>query len=136
MIEINNLSGKRIDKNLLATAAKITIKGEGSKIKDLSVALIAPSEMARLNEKYRKKKGPTDVLSFGGVGDEIEEVVICPEQVQANALESGESFRRELARVLVHGILHLSGYDHEKKKSEAEIMFALQEKYLSQIISK
>ena len=139
MVEINNLSAKyrNIDKNFLKKVAEKIIKLEapGKKI-DLSVGLVNPEEIAGLNKKYRKKDKPTDVLSFGKLGDEVAEIIICPEEVKKNAEESGESFKRELSRVLVHGILHLAGYDHEKKESEAKKMFSLQEKYISKLISK
>jgi probable rRNA maturation factor len=90
---------------------------------------VAPEEIKRLNQRYRKKNKPTDVLSFGVIGEEIAEIVICPEEVEKN----GEDFKKELTRVLIHGILHLFGYDHEKKKSEAEKMFLKQDEYLSKI---
>jgi probable rRNA maturation factor len=139
MVEINNTSLKyrNIDKNFLKKVAeKILKKEHPGKIAELSVALVNPEEIRVLNKKYRKKDRPTDVLSFGDLKEEMPEIVICPEEVKKNAGESGESFKKELSRVLIHGILHLAGYDHEKAEKEAKKMFAKQEEYLSKLISK
>lgn len=133
MVEINNTSLKyrSIDKNSLRKLAEKVLKREcpGERF-SLSVALVNPEEIRKLNGKYRKKDKATDVLSFGKIGDEMPEIVICPEEAKKNSLESGGPFKRELERVLVHGILHLCGYDHEKGKKAAEKMFARQEEYL------
>lgn len=132
MIEINNLSGKyrRLDKSFLKKTAEKVLKGE--KIKrsgEVSIAIVDSSEIQKLNKEYRKKNKPTDVLSFGKIGEEISEIVICPEEVEKN----GENFKKEMAEVVIHGMLHLLGYEHEKKKSEEMAMFKKQEEYLSKI---
>ncbi len=132
MVEINNLSEKyrKIDKRFLKGVASKVLKGEKVKEKEeISIAIIDSSEMLKLNKRYRKKNCPTDVLSFGKVGETIAEIVICPEEVEKN----GKDFKKELAEVVIHGVLHLLGHDHEKKKSDADIMFQKQEEYLSKI---
>jgi len=132
MIEINNLSEKyrKLDKDFLKKTAEKVLKGEKIKTKtEISIAIVDSPEIKKLNSKYRKKNKPTDVLSFGKIGEEISEIVICPEVVEKN----GDNFKKEMAEVVIHGMLHLLGYDHEKKKSEAETMFKKQEKYLSKI---
>jgi probable rRNA maturation factor len=132
MIEINNLSEKyrKLDKDFLKKTAEKVLKGEKIKTKtEISIAIVDSSEIKKLNDKYRKKNKPTDVLSFGKIGEEISEIVICPEVVEKN----GNDFKKEMAEVVIHGMLHLLGHDHEKKKSEAETMFKKQEKYLSKI---
>ncbi|MGB4442589.1 MAG: rRNA maturation RNase YbeY [Coriobacteriia bacterium] len=89
---------------------------------ELSVALVGDDEMAHLNEQYRDIEGPTDVLSFGcddpcpTPGDEpitLGDVVIAPEVAERQAAELGHSVEHELDVLLVHGVLHLLGYDHE-----------------------
>lgn len=89
---------------------------------ELSIALVDEDEMARLNEQYRGVKGPTDVLSFGcddpcpTPGDEpitLGDVVIAPQVAERQAAELGHTIEHELDVLLVHGILHLLGYDHE-----------------------
>lgn len=89
---------------------------------ELSIALVDVEEMAHLNEQYRGIEGPTDVLSFGcddpcaSVGGEpitLGDVIIAPEVAIAQAAELGTTVEEELNLLLVHGILHLLGYDHE-----------------------
>lgn len=89
---------------------------------ELSIALVGDEEMAQLNKQYRGIEGPTDVLSFGcddpcpTPGDEpiaLGDVVIAPEVAERQAVELGHSVEHELDVLLVHGVLHLLGYDHE-----------------------
>ncbi|MFA5714533.1 MAG: rRNA maturation RNase YbeY [Candidatus Paceibacterota bacterium] len=132
MVEINNLSKKyrKIDKNFLKKVAQKILKAEGVKSnEEISIAIIDSLEIKKLNKQYRKKNRPTDVLSFGKVREEIAEIVICPEEVEKN----GKDFKKELIEVLIHGVLHLLSYDHEKKKSDAEVMFKKQKEYLSKV---
>lgn len=111
MVELNNLTPARIDKNLFQKIAERVLRKEKSKI-SLSVAFVGQKEIRQLNKKYRKKDKPTDVLSFfyGKTG----EVVICPDVVNLNAKEYGASPKEELKRVLIHGILHILGYNHQE----------------------
>lgn len=90
---------------------------------ELSLALVDIEEMTELNTRYRGKEGPTDVLSFGcddpcPVESEepitLGDVVISPEIAEQQALELGHTIESELNLLLVHGILHLLGYDHEE----------------------
>lgn len=100
---------------------------------ELSVAVVGLEEMASLNEQYRGKSGPTDVLSFGcddpcAITDADEpvtlgDVVVAPEVAEAQAAEYGHTVEEELNLLLVHGILHLLGYDHEADE-DAEAMQA------------
>ncbi len=106
----------------------------------VAVAFVNMREMADLNERYRAAEGPTDVLSFPQVkrgdwldeADELGEVVVCPELVLEYSREESTTFEAQLAWTLVHGVLHLLGYDHETDKGEmrereAEIVAGLGE---------
>jgi probable rRNA maturation factor len=95
---------------------------------ELSVAIVDADEIARLNAAYRGIEGPTDVLSFGCdepepvASDEpiaIGDVVIAPEVAEAQAAELGTTVESELDLLLVHGVLHLLGYDHESDDDAA-----------------
>lgn len=131
MISVKNLTKIAIDENLLKGVAKIVLKGENiGRDKELSIVLVKGAEIKRLNKKYRKKDQTTDVLSFEG-DKELGEIVICLEEVKKNAKEIGSTFKKELIFVLIHGILHLSGYDHELSKVESEKMKIKEDKYLS-----
>ncbi len=90
---------------------------------ELSIAIVEIAEMAELNQQYRGVAGPTDVLSFGcddpcavlGPDEPVTlgDVVIAPEIALAQATEYGHTVEEELNLLLVHGVLHLLGYDHE-----------------------
>lgn len=137
MIEINNLTKFLVDKKFLLGVAKKVLKGENRLNENLSVAFVVPEEIQKLNKKYRKKDKPTDVLSFGKTSDfkeEFSEVIICPHIVKENTKESKATFKKELANVLIHGILHVLGYDHELSKAQELKMFQKQEDYLSKVI--
>ena len=99
---------------------------------ELSIALVESDEIAELNEQYRGVAGPTDVLSFGcddpcpTEGDEpitLGDVIIAPTIAEAQAAELGTTVESELNLLLVHGILHLLGYDHQADE-DAEAMQA------------
>jgi len=100
---------------------------------ELSIALVELAEMIELNSNYRGKKGPTDVLSFpcddpcSVLGPDepvtLGDVVIAPEVAEAQAAEFGHTVEEELNLLLVHGVLHLLGYDHESD-ADAEVMQA------------
>ncbi len=135
-IEINNLTKFAVDKAFFEGVAKKVLKGENRLRENLSVAFVSAEEMQQLNKKYRNKDKPTDVLSFEKVSefkDECSEIVICPEYVKAKPTDATLSFKRELAKVLIHGILHALGYDHEISQKEELRMFAKQDHYFSNL---
>jgi len=118
MIEVNNLTTVVIDEDFLKKTAKIVTDGEKKKAIELSIALVRQGRIRELNKRYRGKNRVTDVLSFSydGSGD----IVICLGEVKKNARRFGTTFKKELAICLIHGILHLLGYDHEKEAKEVE----------------
>lgn len=133
MIEVNNLTSYSIDKKRLKDLALKTLKKESAKgwseKKDLSIALVGLSRIKELNKRYRGKNRPTDVLSFQDK-ENWGEIVICPAEVRKNARKYKSNFKKELFRVLIHGVFHLLGYDHEKKK-EREKMRKKEEYYFN-----
>jgi probable rRNA maturation factor len=115
-----------------------TIVGEiGLGPECVAVRLIGDGEVARLNEKYRKKKGPTDVLSFPVEADSTKpgtlrqqvrrargkflgDIAIAPRVARRNAKALGRALPEELKVLILHGVLHLLGYDHETDRGEME----------------
>ncbi len=97
----------------------------------ISIALVETGEMGELNARYRDKQGPTDVLSFpcddpeamvaDGEPVTLGDIIIAPEIAEANAREYGSTIEAELNLLLVHGVLHLLGYDH-LEPTDAEAM--------------
>ena len=128
MIEINNLTSVPVDKNFLKKVAGKIIKKE-KKLLELSIALVGPAKIKKLNKEYRKKNKITDVLSF--LYNDAGEIVICPKLIKKNAGKYNSTFKYELTRVLIHGILHLLGENHEISKKKAKKMEQKQEYYLN-----
>jgi len=148
MIEINNLTANLIDENFFKKIAKNVLEGEGREDKNLSVVLVGVTRMRKLNQRFRGKNRVADVLSFSESKILIEkfrisslkkilglgEIVICPREVKKNARRFSSTFKRELAICLIHGILHLLGYNHELGKEQAKKMEEKQQYYLSQLV--
>lgn len=103
---------------------------------EVTVALVSDREIARMNETYRKKKGATDVLSFPAQkrrklrrrGAEYPErrrlylgdIAIAPKTARRNAMQLARPLASELRILILHGVLHLLGYDHETDRGEME----------------
>jgi len=102
---------------------------------ELSIRLVDVEESAELNSTYRGKTGPTNVLSFpfdSPVPMEprlLGDLVICTPIVEKEAAEQGKNLHHHWAHLVVHGCLHLLGYDHIED-DEAEIMEELEQKIL------
>jgi probable rRNA maturation factor len=103
----------------------------------LTVCLVSDAEIARMNEKFRKKKGPTDVLSFPTVtrrrpvrlrrgskpvkpGEYLGDIVISPATARRYAKKHQRKLSSELQVLILHGVLHLLGYDHEVDRGEMD----------------
>ncbi|MCD6550271.1 rRNA maturation RNase YbeY [bacterium] len=146
MVEINNLTTVSIDQDFVKNIVETVLKGENKEKKRISLAFVGPRRIKEINRRYRKKNRVTDVLSFPesevemkefGVGELQEnknilgEIVVCLKEVKKNSRRYQISFETELARVIIHGVLHLLGYDHEKSEEEKEKMQKKEEYYLS-----
>lgn len=118
---------------LLRRLARAALGELGEHGSELSIAVVGDTAMQRLNRDYRRKDRTTDVLAFAlreGEGTAVQEpgllgdVVISVPTAERQALEHGHSLDHELCELLVHGVLHLLGYDHETSPAEARRMFA------------
>jgi probable rRNA maturation factor len=110
---------------------------------EVVVRLVGEQESAELNEAYRQKKGPTNVLSFpferpeglpvdALLNDTLGDLVICAPVVLSEAADQGKIPLTHWAHMVIHGCLHLQGYDHVNAK-DAQVMEALEIKLLEQI---
>lgn len=147
MIEINNLTATSINEKFLRKVAQNVLSDEKNKEADLSIAFVGQGRMRKINKRYRGKNRVTDVLAFpeskilldkfkvGSVQktENLGEIIICLREVNKNAKKYDSVPEKELARVLIHGILHLLGHDHEKEETEAKKMKEKENYYLSQI---
>jgi probable rRNA maturation factor len=103
----------------------------------VSLAFVSNRRIRLLNDEWRGKNSPTDVLSFqlmvdppaGDLPWELGEIFISVEQALSQAKAFGHSLEREIAFLTAHGLLHLLGFDHEEPADEQE-MFGRQEKIL------
>ena len=94
----------------------------GSSRGELSVAIISDQEMRVLNRRYRRQDKPTDVLSFSSgnqfkTDTEFGEVVIAWGVCQRQAKRHKHSTKKEFTILLIHGLLHLCGYDHKRSNT-------------------
>lgn len=117
---------------------------------DLTVVFLEPAAAKKLNKSFRGRNYATDILSFSsGIrprksqADQIfpfGELVLCPQVLKKQAKEHGLSFKAEYAYMLIHGVLHLLGYDHEGEtasaKRKARVMFALQDQLFDRLRKK
>ena len=105
---------------------------------EITIRLVGDEESARLNAVYRKKAGPTNVLAFpfeappGTESDLLGDLVICAPVVAREATEQGKPDKAHWAHMVIHGILHLRGYDHETAAG-AEQMESLERALLSRL---
>lgn len=145
-VEVSNLTAYPVQEETVRWLAEAVLAQEGV-AGSVTVAFVEMGEMARLNLEYRGVAGATDVLSFGYSGDEADEVwpepggseegppylgdvVIAPEVAFQNAAEDEIRPSLELAALVVHGLLHLAGHDHENDDGE---MLARQQELLGRL---
>jgi probable rRNA maturation factor len=93
----------------------------------VTIELISDAAMARLNAAYRKKRGPTDVLSFPANGarpkpgaEYVGDIAISPETARRNARRFSRSLPLEMRVLILHGMIHLAGFDHEADHGEMD----------------
>jgi probable rRNA maturation factor len=123
-----------VDTRRLKADARKLLKAAGEERAALSVSLVDDQEIAQLNRKHRGKDKPTDVLSFPlyepeelgltGAHDDTPErmlgdVVISVDTARRQAAEYDAPLQNEINRLLIHGILHVLGHDHEKPRERA-----------------
>jgi probable rRNA maturation factor len=87
----------------------------------LSVVLADDNFVRELNYTYRGKNKPTNVLSFPGAGDELGDVVLAYETIQREAKEQKKKMVQHTAHLVIHGCLHLLGYDHENNREAKQM---------------
>ncbi len=114
IVEINKTIDCRPSKKLIKTILSQAFRAVRvkKKIKFLSVALVDKKEIRAVNKKYRQIDKPTDVLSF----EDPPEIMICWEMLVKQAKEQKRRQGEELKILLIHGLLHILGYDHQTKK--------------------
>lgn len=96
--------------------------------KELTLVFVENKQIRKLNKDFRKKDKVTDILSFSGFSEkELGELVICGSVLDKQARDHKLSNNEELGYLLIHGVLHLLGYEHEKGGQDEKVMFELQD---------
>jgi probable rRNA maturation factor len=126
----------------LRTAAQVTLETEGHRSGELTLVITGQETVQALNQTYLGIDAPTDVLSFGGEAPDFVnppmadaywgDVVIGYPQAEQQALAAGHSIQAELALLVVHGVLHLLGYDHVRHEDKL-VMWERQRIILAQL---
>ena len=137
-IDIRNIQNKvKIDKKNITACAGFILNSMGEKSAELSILFVDDEYIKKLNWKYRKVKNKTDVLAFpmregSGVSKAnplLGDVVISVETAKREAKKRKNLFQKELDLYLVHGILHLLGYD-DVTSSDKKKMRSMEDKIL------
>jgi probable rRNA maturation factor len=162
MLEIHNFTQNEIDEKMFRQVAEVLLKKVGIENKtEISLAIVGDGRMRKLNKMYRGSNRVTDVLAFGDKsvlpylakafprlkkGRQVEfieppdgvkrlgEVIICYPRAKKQAKRLAHSLEKELTILLIHGILHLLGYDHEKGGAAEEEMKKMEAKLLKEVI--
>ena len=127
-------AGKKLPGRRLRKIAEAILIIVGRAEAELSLALIGNADMRKLNARYRRKDYPTDVLSFPVDGKLpapnrlLGDVIISVEKAREQARERGRTRDEEMVTLLIHGIVHLLGYDHERSAKDARVMKRLENK--------
>jgi probable rRNA maturation factor len=112
----------------IATWASVAL-GRQAAGRELGVRVVGPAESRRLNSRFRGKDKPTNVLSFPAApipsavseARPLGDLVICPQVLRAEAREQQKSLRAHWAHLVVHGALHLIGFDHEREAAASRM---------------
>ena len=129
-----------LSRQRVADLARGVLRAERVRDALLSIALVSNRRMAALNRQHLARPGPTDVIAFGFArvgsrGPVVGDVYLAPDVARASARENGVPVREELARLVVHGTLHVLGYDHPDDESRTRsAMWRRQERLVARLL--
>ncbi len=121
MIEINNKTRSKINIALVKHVAEKFLNYYKIN-KNISIAFVGDTVIKKLNKNYRGKDKITDILSFDGEGEDLGEIVINYMQIKRQSQKYSKTVQDELVFILVHGLLHLIGYDDQTEKTRKVII--------------
>ncbi len=136
---VRRAAGRKISSRRLKLVALALLQLAKREEAELSLALVGNAEMQKLNARYRHKDYPTDVLSFPAAKNLPREtpllgdVIISVDKAAEQAKEQQRTLDQEIATLLIHGIVHLLGYDHERSAKDARIMTRMEKKMARQL---
>jgi len=121
MIEVvNRQRGKKIDTGSWVAFAEKAIDAIGKHGSSATIAFVSDNSIRKLNQQFRNTDKATDVLSFpsGEEDTNLGDIAISVETAAQQAKDNDLTFENEIAQLILHGLLHLSGYDHETDNGE------------------
>ena len=141
-VQIEEPFAASVSPGRLKTAAEVTLEAEGHSTGELTLVITDDEALRALNWAHLGIDAPTDVLSFGGESPEfvsppsvdkyLGDVVIAYPQAKKQSLAAGHPLEAELTLLVVHGVLHLLGYDHVRSEDKA-VMWKRQGEILSRL---
>ena len=139
MIKTNNTSPiKKIDRRGLRALAGTVWRAYKSEKCDISLTLVSIDEIVRLNKSYLQKNQATDVIAFhlgeNPAGHTLADIYICPQVAAQNANHFSCDLHSELARLVVHGMLHVIGYDDATDRQRTE-MRRLEDRFVDKYLT-
>lgn len=135
-VSLDGVSRSPLAAARLADLARRVLKAEQVPRAMISITLVSTREMARLNRQHLGHRGATDVITFAlgddGSGVLVADIYICPDVARVQAREWKVGVREELARLVVHGVLHSCGWEHpDNEDREASPMWQRQERLMA-----
>ena len=140
-ITITNETDEYVDKDLLNKVADYAMKSEDVNNGVVNIIIVDNKRIREINKQYRNIDRETDVISFALEDDDtfielpirvLGDIYISIDRVKLQAKDYGHSEKREICFLVVHGILHLLGYDHTNTSDE-KVMFSKQDKILDEL---
>jgi len=121
IVEINNRTKAAINLALIKRVVKLFCQEYKIKHQEISLAIVGDQEIKKLNQAYRRINQATDILTFAGEADFLGEIIIDYAQIKRQAKQFNNTALEELIFVLVHGLLHLIGYNDQTEKGRKEM---------------
>jgi probable rRNA maturation factor len=116
---VNRQRGKKVDTEGWSRFAAKALEAIGEHGSSATIAFVSNQRIQTLNRRFRNVDKPTDVLSFpAGEETNLGDIAISVETAAAQAKENGLTFDNEISQLILHGLLHLAGYDHETDNGE------------------
>ncbi len=138
LVHVNRIeTAEPVTADQVKRAVLATAEATGVEDGEISITFLDATAIAALNESHLQSQGPTDVIAFNLAEpkEPLGDVYICPDVARQSAEEYDVELREELMRLVVHGVLHVFGYDHpEGPEREESEMFRRQEAILARVL--
>lgn len=136
---LNNYHSRFLDKKTILQVSKFALEEMGKDNVEMTIVLCGNDEIRNYNRSFRGKDYPTDVLSFPdgekmGKYTYLGDIIISVDKVYEQSRDFEVEPFEEFVRLLVHGILHLLGYDHETSEEDEKVMMEIQDRIIDKIL--